>query len=196
MAGQSTIASVSRSASILLLCFCLALTGLGIGCGKKPVPVPEPPPPPPPPPPPALVEIAEEAYAAGNIPRALGLYEQVLADPEAEGQQTARFRLGVLRAQPGSPLYDPERARMLLRPLAVDLSAPYFQEATAVLELLQEVETAESQVERSRNDSAVTLAELEKAQGALEELRLELERVSEELRRLKAIDQERRGRRP
>lgn len=85
---------------------------------------------------------------------------------------------------------------MLLRPLAVDLSAPYFQEATAVLELLQEVETAESQVERSRNDSAVTLAELEKAQGALEELRLELERVSEELRRLKAIDQERRGRRP
>ncbi len=200
---------------LVVLAGCLLLAGAG--CGKKRAS-------PPPPPVPTLLEQAMSLENSGDLSAAAALYEQLLARPVEAGQDTARFRLALLRARSDAPTFDPEAAETLLKPMVDAGTGPHTAAAAAILRLLRELqqrtaeiatlrnqlgwsdsELARLQADRVRQESeqAKLQAELTQLQSKVVRLQSELDsaqrrllQVNEELQKLKEIDRERRLRRP
>jgi hypothetical protein len=121
---------------------------------------------------PSLLELADADFAAGRFAAAATSYETLLR-VESAGSATdrVRYRLGLILAGPESPLFDPGRAVELFRSVDGASDGGRSAEAGLLVELLLSLNTSRADVEKSRS---------------------ELRRVSDELERLKAIDQERR----
>lgn len=181
MLSDWLVARMGEVKTVPSLCLLLVLI-LAPACGKRrTLPVPPPTPPPPdattvrPDPAPGLMVEAEANFREGNLQRAAELYNEVLDGPAGSEEASARFGLALIHASPGSPMFDPAQAAGLLRPLAEAPDGPFLREARVVLDLLDR------------------LAAMEKNERGL---RQSLQRVSEELQKLKEIDLERRSRRP
>ena len=158
---------VRRTLLGALLIFVLIV---GAGCGKKRIP---PPPPLPPAQPQELVE-GDARFDSGDWSGAAQFYDSLIAgrpDLQARILDGVRFRLGMIHANPDSSLWDPNRARELLEPLAQVPGGAYQSEAAILLTLLQQ---------------------LNKVEGQYSSTRKELQRVAQELETLKEIDRARR----
>ncbi len=154
----------------LLLSFVLGAAA----CAKKRIP---PPPPLPPPQPQELVE-AEARFAAGDWTAAANLYQSLLASPgdlDPAEVDEIHFRLGLIHSNPSSSLWDPAAAEEILSPLAQAAGGPYQSQASVLLTLLQELTKVEGQYSATKN---------------------QLQRVSDELEKMKEIERARRNRRP
>lgn len=146
------------------------LLGAAGGCAKRRTPPSQPLPPPPPQ---ELIE-ADARFDSGDWAAAATLYQSIVADnPELIPPRLDRihFRLGLIHANPDSSLWNPEKARDLLTPLAQATGNEYQTQASILVTLLQQ---------------------LTKIEGQYASTKKELRRVSEELEKIKEIDRARR----
>jgi hypothetical protein len=121
---------------------------------------------------PTLLDRADADFAAGRLSEATAVYEALLEEELEEPQgQLARFRLGLIYASPTSPHFDIERALRLLNHVSGASNRSLAVEAALLAELLVRLQEVQDDVDKSSR---------------------ELRRISEELEKLKAIDQERR----
>jgi len=147
----------------------LLLLGFGFGCGKKrPLPAP------PVSQPPTAMESAEQLFESGNLEKAFRAYEEVLNDPRTEPVESdrARFRMGIILADPEHALFNPEKSIEYLS--GVSGSSNDGDEAKLLVALLKKLMAVENSLQKRQK---------------------ELARVSGELEKLKAVDQKRRKRR-
>lgn len=151
----------------------------------QPAPEPEAPPPPAPtdvaaespPSEPGYLDQAEAHFASGAYAEAVRLYQMYLQhDPAGSEREPALFHLAIAHLIPKSPVYNPARAKGLLKELFTQRpESPYAAQARLILDLQAAVETLRSDVRRREE---------------------EVNRLSRELERLKEIDLTRRPTRP
>jgi hypothetical protein len=117
---------------------------------------------------------ADTLFAHGDLLGAEAAYQELLGRPiEGSARGRALLHLGMIYADPSVVLYDPKKALEVLN-LIVESDPVERSQAATLAHLLER------------------LLELEADRQAI---RISLERVEEELEKLKSID-ERRGRRP
>lgn len=122
---------------------------------------------------PSLLEQAEASLEAGDLSRSAELFRQVINEGDDEDQARARFGLALIHAGPESGWFDPVVAASLLEPLAANSGTPRHQEARVVLALLVRIRELEAEGKR---------------------LDQEIGKITDELRKLKEIDLQRRPR--
>ena len=85
---------------------------------------------------------ADQFFDAGNYVKAAEGYEAGLAaNGEARGSARALFRLGISRAQPGDPAYDPAKARTAFERLkSAHPESSFAQQARLPLALLRDLD--------------------------------------------------------
>jgi tetratricopeptide (TPR) repeat protein len=163
--------------------------------------------------------VADRYYASERYIEAAAAYQSYLDQEPSDSERMARarFRIGVIHAQPGTSLYDPEQAVAVLdRLLLIDPGGPYSTEArllrdlqVRVLDLDRELESGRVraaelaaelaarhagliEIEEAMDDSEEAVesltAEIERLRSEIRFLSEELDRRQQELDRLKAID--------
>jgi hypothetical protein len=139
--------------------------------------------PPPPPPIVLLLDAARQAHREGDLDASVGLLDEALTLPGSSPVDRAwvRLELGLLRADPGSPLHDDAEAELQLTQLAEESpDSP----ATAIGEVLLRMI---GQARAAARAAAAAAATGEQASAALAAARSDLARREQELERIKAI---------
>jgi hypothetical protein len=124
-------------------------------------------------------------FEAGQYELAAREYE---ADPSLVGNDRSLYRLGLAYAAPGTPVYDPERARDLLAQFETRFpTSEHRAEARILVGLLGEVTTLRSELaagRRQRDAVEETIRRLEMANAGLQDT------VSVQHRRLQELQEE------
>ncbi len=172
-----------------------------VGCSKKTVAIPNNPPThvpvtapanPRPAPNPSLstatflldqLELAKSSLQRGNYEEAVGIYERILRENPGEHKaQVALYELALLYASPGNPARNLALARSYLDRLARDYPKGAYQlEVQTLLNLIAHLTDTESNLTQLKNAMRAQDQTVKKLQS-------DLERVQDELNRLKAID--------
>lgn len=124
----------------------------------------------------------------GSFDRAFesGRYEAAMAafarDSSLHRKEEPLFRVGVLRATPDRPFYDPDRARTLLnRLLDLHPGTRFRAYAEGLLSLLNRTEEVSSRVASLRAELAETGARADSLRGALRDSGIRADSLEEEL---------------
>ena len=156
----------------------------------------------------------DRAFQAGDYPAAAAAYESALQDdPGARSDARLLFRLGLVYAEPDTPVYEPERAIEVLKDVATRFSSnpaaaeaarliPHLEQevrlAAAVASAERRIADLEGELARQREEAhALTAAakanddQLARLRGWLADAQAQLRRVREELEQLKRIDLQR-----
>jgi len=182
---------MKRSISLLLVATCLG----GCALSHRPPNVAEPPPvqtappapvatpAPAPPPIPWRLTAARDARRSGEAAEAARLLSEEAEGPEAdpEARPWVRLELGLLYADPESPLYSPEEARFHLA--CLEAEAP----ASPAAEMGEVVRRMLDQVGAVEHDAAAATEAATEAGQALAVARAALARREQELERIKSI---------
>lgn len=115
-----------------------------------------------------------------------GRYEEAMAtfarDSTLHTQEEPLFRVGLLRATPDRPFYDPDRARRLLnRLLALHPSTRFRAYAEGLLSLMDRMEETSSRVAALREELEETGVRTDSLRAALRETGVRVDSLEEEL---------------
>lgn len=165
-------------------------------------------PPPPPPPAPNYLALGDRSFEAGDYPSAAEAYRLYLdGNPSAPDGDRVLFRLALVYAIPGSPLYDPPQALALLRELRDTYPQSVLRpQANLLLQWQQETEQLRLEIsareehiqalvqdmEELRIAEQAEQAEMEKLRSDIAHREERIRQLTEELERLKQIDMQRR----
>lgn len=121
----------------------------------------------------------ERAFESGRHEEALATFAR---DTSLHTDEEPLFRVGLLRATPGRPFYDPDRARQLLNRLVeVHPDTDFRPYAEGLLSLLDRVEETTSRVEALRAELAETEARTDSLRSALRETGVRVDSLEDEL---------------
>jgi|YelNatPaOPRAMG01_1025707.scaffolds.fasta_scaffold11228_4 tetratricopeptide (TPR) repeat protein len=133
---------------------------------------------------------ADDYFKAGDYPRAAAVYEEVLsAHPSPGTDARALYRLGVSRAEPGSPAFDPAKAREIFERLRrTHPGSRYARQAALPLALLDAMERASREASRLQAQLKAELASCNRqGQEAAASAQQDRSRGQEQLQQLKAL---------
>ena len=122
----------------------------------------------------STTRVGDRYYEAGRLPEAEAAYQVYLDSASGDQEQTLQtlYRLGVIYATPGSPVYDPGRSVEVLEALLADYPAnPWAPEALLLRNLQVQIGDLGAELTGDRVRLAeleVDLAEREQELAALE----------------------------
>lgn len=132
-----------------------------------------------------IMEDGREAEAAGDLDRAIGIYEDALSGSLGRDETAAvRYHLALLYLDPSFEWRRIEQSRSILQDL-LEISPPFSRrtEARMVLWLLEEIERMQTEAAGLESRAATLSTEVESLKAKLSEKEQELERIKQVLLR-------------
>ncbi|MGA9752926.1 MAG: tetratricopeptide repeat protein [Acidobacteriota bacterium] len=133
---------------------------------------------------------ADGYFKAGDYSRAASVYEEVLSThPGPRTDARALYRLGVSRAEPGSPAFDPAKARKAFETLRrTHPGSRYAREAALPLALLDAMENASREAAQLQAQLKAELTSCSRqGQEASASAQQDRTRSQEQIQQLKAL---------
>lgn len=129
----------------------------------------------------------ERAFESGRYESAVATFAR---DSSLHTEEEPLFRVGLLRATPDRPFYDPDRARMLLnRLLDLHPDTHFRAYAEGLLSLLDRMEATSSRVAALRDELAETEARTDSLRAELLETGVRVDSLEEELAAAEGLEE-------